>query len=995
MEVFLLGAGRPAIGSRPAALRYIAASTRALDWQIHSFEAVACAEDIHFLGGYHVEEVIQNYPLLNVTVVPDWDHGSILHTLSKAPFSGGPVLIAYSDTVFRPDVMKSMLASNADVVYAIDSCWEHRYEKRTVQDAAVAEIIKPGELSSLSEDSVEFTGLIYLSDKAARRVFSDGVIDRGDNLLDLLGLLDSGGLSVAPHDVAGNWAEFNSPDDVARFILGTKADTLARLAPQVTLSVIGKQVALTSAQWSSDYSNAIRQVQATFSGQPLVVRSSSKLEDSWTASNAGGFESILNVDSGSAIEIRKAVEAVLDSYGESVSPEDQVLVQEFVGDVSAAGVVFTCSLETGAPYYRFNFDDKTSSTDSVTSGAGIDLRTVVLSRYATEGLSAVEPTLVPVLAAIRELEQLLGFDKLDVEFAIDSDGIVHIFQVRPITVDHSNSEIDAVEVEVSLSESSLHFRRCQAAHPQVVGERTLFANMPDWNPAEIIGTRPRPLAFSLYRHLITDEIWARQRREYGYRDVSPQPLISMFSGQPYVDVRASLNSFIPASVPDETAGRLVDAYLKVLAEHPEYHDKLEFDVAFTMWTPDLRQQAIERLSCHGISHEDIDHLELGLLETTRNALQRLGSDTDSIEILTLRRERVMVSYLPPIERYLALLDDCRRFGTLAFSHAARAGFVGTTILRWLVREGILTEERLQQFLCSFSTVAGEFEKAKRAFQIGEIAMADLVAGFGHLRPGTYDVTQKAYWEDCEKYFADSRHSDQNTEHLCFEFSVDEGAAVRDFLSVLGSSVSSDDLFTFVQEAIQARESVKFEFSKNLSRALDAARAVGEELCIDREGMSYLCHEDLVQLKLNQLSPGALPRLIRSRQRESEITHMVELPPLIKSVEDIYCFERMSHQPNFVTNGKVEADVVKLESGKDLQGKVVVIPQADPGFDWLFGQHIGGLITQFGGANSHMAIRSAEMGLPAAIGVGEQLYQKVSSMNKVLLDCANQTIREVQ
>ena len=38
--------------------------------------------------------------------------------------------------------------------------------------------------------------------------------------------------------------------------------------------------------------------------------------------------------------------------------------------------------------------------------------------------------------------------------------------------------------------------------------------MPDWNPAEIIGTGPKPLAFSLYRGLITNDIWARQRFEF-------------------------------------------------------------------------------------------------------------------------------------------------------------------------------------------------------------------------------------------------------------------------------------------------------------------------------------------------------------------------------------------------------------------------------------------------------------------------------------------------
>ena len=78
----------------------------------------------------------------------------------------------------------------------------------------------------------------------------------------------------------------------------------------------------------------------------------------------------------------------------------------------------------------------------------------------------------------------------------------------------------------------------------------------------------------------------------------------------------------------------------------------------------------------------------------------------------------------------------------------------------------------------------------------------------------------------------------------------------------------------------------------------------------------------------------------------------------------------------------------------LQEAVILISQADPGFDWLFGHNIGGLITQFGGANSHMAIRAAEIGLPAAIGVGEKLYEQISRMKQIELDCNNQVIREL-
>ena len=63
-----------------------------------------------------------------------------------------------------------------------------------------------------------------------------------------------------------------------------------------------------------------------------------------------------------------------------------------------------------------------------------------------------------------------------------------------------------------------HYRKIQKKvtklnleHPDLAGDGTIFGLMPDWNPAEIIGVKPKPLALSLYRELVTDSIWARQR----------------------------------------------------------------------------------------------------------------------------------------------------------------------------------------------------------------------------------------------------------------------------------------------------------------------------------------------------------------------------------------------------------------------------------------------------------------------------------------------------
>ena len=72
--------------------------------------------------------------------------------------------------------------------------------------------------------------------------------------------------------------------------------------------------------------------------------------------------------------------------------------------------------------------------------------------------------------------------------------------------------------------------------------------MPDWNPVEMIGKHPSKLAYSLYSEIITKKIWAKARGFMGYKDLSAYNLMTNFGGQPFIDVRLSLNSFLPKNL---------------------------------------------------------------------------------------------------------------------------------------------------------------------------------------------------------------------------------------------------------------------------------------------------------------------------------------------------------------------------------------------------------------------------------------------------------------
>ena len=46
---------------------------------------------------------------------------------------------------------------------------------------------------------------------------------------------------------------------------------------------------------------------------------------------------------------------------------------------------------------------------------------------------------------------------------------------------------------------------------------------------------------------------------------------------------------------------------------------------------------------------------------------------------------------------------------------------------------------------------------------------------------------------------------------------------------------------------------------------------------------------------------------------------------------------------------------------------------------------------FGGINSHMAIRCSELGIPAAIGVGERLFKEIVNSKTIRLNTATEKI----
>lgn len=1010
-QVIILGAGKPYSGEHPSALVRAPGNTRrVLDWVMEAFTGITGAE-FHFVGGYRLHDVIDSYPKIYFSVNADWKNSSATGSLLSAPLQDDrEAFVCYSDTVFSPEIVEDLAGSSADIVLCIDRRWRFRYEGRSPQDVAGAEKLRVHALGRIevgrSVDANaadgELVGVFKFSAPALWSIRALAATEDPDTFrkLDMPGLINrlvEAGLTVEVVENRGRWAELNAPQDLARFVLGTKAETLERLRPLMRNGVIGEQVCFTAGDWKDDPQTVLDAIRAKFSGVRVIVRSSAHSEDGWAASNAGSYESVLNVPVSDAGRTAEAIERVIGSYSSSLST-DQVLVQEMLYDVVLSGVAFTRTLTHRAPYYVLNYDDSSTKTDSVTGGGRQDLRTLFVRRSCLASAKRLDARIAKVVSALTELEDLVGHSSLDIEFAMDTAGMVHILQLRPLAARHNGNNVSDDRIDLALDSAAKWFQTAALRGSQLVGETPLFGVMTDWNPAEIVGTKPRNLALSLYRQLITDDVWARQRAEYGYRDARPCPLIVSFAGHPYVDIRASFNSFVPASLDDGLATRLANHYLTHLTRQPELHDKVEFDIAFTCLTFDFDRLAADRLSANGFSAADVASLKAALLDVTNRGIARVEDDYATLKVLETRYEKLQARNMAPLDRAFELLGDCRRFGTLAFAHLARSAFVAMALLRSLERTGVVTAQDTSAFLGSLETVTGMFEKDGAAVHAGSLSFDAFADRYGHLRPGTYEITSDAYADDPDRYL-------KPMIKVCkqalrdYSWSAEVRAQIGRQLEMLGIRVDVDGFEHFVRRAIAGREYAKFLFTRNLSAALTSLGQIGY---LDREALSHVDISDLNKLRVGA-HPANVTAWLAARAEEGaseyELRCAIELPPLITRIEDFDAFERPSSEPNFVGQGRVLAEIVVMADGEasttePLAGKIVVIPRADPGYDWLFAHDISGLITQYGGANSHMAIRSAELGLPAAIGVGESYFERFSTARMILLDCAARKI-EVQ
>ena len=479
-----------------------------------------------------------------------------------------------------------------------------------------------------------------------------------------------------------------------------------------------------------------------------------------------------------------------------------------------------------------------------------------------------------------------------------------------------------------------------------------------------------------------------------------------FCGHPYVDIRASFNSFIPASISDSLTERLVDFYMNWLKKNPHLHDKVEFDVVPTCYSFDFEKWMSRFTAEKLFSKKEIHDLGEALKNITRLAFNRNDQDLKSIATLEKRYHNIMAKEMNPLTRAITLLEDCRRYGTPAFSHLARSAFIGVSLVNSAVDEGIIPKAAMDCFFSSIHTIAHEFTDAVKEVSEGTLKWAIFEKKFGHLRPGTYDITSQCYSENAEYFLRPLIKNSKRNSPIRKDISLWMNAKSNFSEALIKAELSLDidQVETFIREAIEGREYAKFIFTRNLSQALNCLIDYGKNYNLSRDDLANISLDSFISLRNESVSASDIAKFLRQNyengQKEQNLAKKVELPPLIFSNNDFDYFMYPTNKPNFIGSGHVTAECIVMQNMKsheikDIKGCIVIIPHADPGYDWIFAKGVIGLITMWGGVNSHIAIRAAEFGIPAAIGIGEIEFNRISTSSIIELNAGNHLIKIIR
>ena len=731
----------------------------------------------------------------------------------------------------------------------------------------------------------------------------------------------------------------------------------------------------------------IQKIKTTFKDD-IILRSSALNEDTTQGSKAGFYDSYV-IKKNNFNTLEEKINKIIKKFK---NKKDQIIVQRYIKNPEFAGVIFTKDKTTNSPYFDINYDSS-KKTDLITSGKNNPTMKSLLILKSAKKVPAKFKKLIQIS---KNLEKIFNNDRLDIEFCIKNKDIF-ILQCRPLL--GTKKIIDKKILDSIIVNLENKFENINQKNETLFGKKTILSNMSDWNPAEMIGKKPSQLALSLYSELITNSVWAEQRYKYGYKNVIPNKLMLNFAGTPYIDLRVDLNSFLPFDLDKNISEKLINFFLAKIKKNPEIHDKIEFELINTCFDFTLSKKNELPLSKNEKKKyfNSLKKLTNNILNPKKNILK---NEIKKIQILNSKIAIIKKSKLSPIQKIHYLVSDCKKYGTLPFAGIARCAFIGKTILDSLKNIKLLTNEDIENFYLGINTVSKEinldYYRSKK-----NNSYVQFLEKYGHVRPSTYSILTKNYRENYKTYFSDNGYYPKYNISKKLKLDKRKIKIIDNIFKKNKLKLDFMKFLNFTKLAIENREYSKLIFTKSIDEIFINLKTLSKKIKVDEKNLEHL-DIDIILKSFHNVEQEKLKKIIlrniNINQKAYKFSQAIILPDVIDDSKNFTSFYNVNNKENYITNKNTFGEILelkKLRNFKAVSNKIVLIENADPGYDFLFSYKLKGLVTKYGGSNSHMAIRCMELGLPAIIGTGEKVYDRLSKSKKVFIDCNNKNFSIIQ
>ena len=654
-----------------------------------------------------------------------------------------------------------------------------------------------------------------------------------------------------------------------------------------------------------------------------------------------------------------------------------------ISTINCSGVIFNRDLNTAANYYVINYDDVSGKTDTVTSGNSLNSNRLLF--VLKKRLSDVKSKrFFKLLVAIQEIEEIYRDIPLDIEFIITKKLEVYILQVRPlILIKKISKKLDnKIYSKVDNLKNKLENKFKKT--------KTVYGQMPDWNPAEIIGQNPYPLLSSLYQTLVLDSSWIKARKIMGYSEsFKNKKLMEIFLGQSFIDVRKSFISFIPETIPFFLEKKLVNFYVEKLKSNPSLHDKIEFEIAINCFIFDFEKR-VKELCPNLLNKKEMMILKDRYYQIFKKTLDSKNKGSVSFNLNQIKKLNENYEDYKKEKSIKKIIKFTIDYGIIPFSILARHAFIAENLLRSLIRLKIIDNKDDEKFKSHLETVTSKFIFDCNLLSNNSISFSKFKKTYGHLRPGTYDINSKNYSLFKKDFF--TKKEAKSKKKKFFKLTKKKKIKIQDILKKNNLNLDVNQFFLYLKESIESREYSKFIFTKYVDLILKKISQLAKSKNLSKKQISFFTIKELTNLGFNKLSKNHLLSEIKKKEYDYKINLNIKLPLVLIDAKSVDVIPFQVSSPNFIGNKKIISKIIFIDNNidfnkADLNHKIILIENADPGFDWLFNFPIKGLITKFGGANSHMAIRCNELKIPAAIGVGEKIFGDIRNNEQLILNCA--------